>query len=141
MFKSALLPLMLSFSFACLTAAAQTIKETPIQMTSPASGAEMFKAYCAACHGIEGKGNGPAASALKKAPTDLSELAKNNGGKYPELTVVIAIKGDAAIASHGSIDMPVWGRLFRDTVSHGDQGEVQLRISNLASYIKTLQVK
>jgi mono/diheme cytochrome c family protein len=48
------------------------IKQVPVAMTSPASGKEMYISYCAACHGTDGKGNGPAASALKIPPADLT---------------------------------------------------------------------
>ena len=63
----------------------KTIKHVPIKGTSPVSGKDMYVAYCAVCHGTDGKGVGPAASALKVPPTDLSSLSKNNGGKYPSL--------------------------------------------------------
>src|SRR5713101_3052138 len=53
-------------------------------------------AYCAVCHGTDGKGGGPAATALKVPPTDLTLLSKNNGGKYPALKVTGAIHGDSA---------------------------------------------
>ena len=51
------------------------VKKVPIQRTSAASGEEMFDAYCAACHGKDGKGNGPAAAELKMPPPDLTTLA------------------------------------------------------------------
>src|ERR1700692_3421848 len=60
----------------------KVIKNVPIQSTSPVSGKDMYTAYCAVCHGTDGKGGGPAASALKTPPSDLTLLSKNNGGKY-----------------------------------------------------------
>ena len=55
---------------------AQTVvKKGPPPTTSPANGREMYVTYCAACHGVDGKGNGPVASSLKTAPTDLTQLA------------------------------------------------------------------
>src|SRR5579863_7414040 len=62
-----------------------TIKRIPVSPTSAASGREMFNTYCAACHGKEGRGDGPAAPALKKAPADLTTIAARNNGKFPEL--------------------------------------------------------
>lgn len=41
------------------------IRHVPVKATSPASGPEMYTAYCAVCHGIDGTGKGPAAEALK----------------------------------------------------------------------------
>jgi mono/diheme cytochrome c family protein len=116
------------------------IKRVPVKVTSAASGKEMYESYCAVCHGTDGKGNGPAASALKVAPSDLTTLSKNNGGKYPSLKVSAAIRGDANVTAHGTKEMPVWGSLFRD-MSQGHEGEVQQRVNNLTKYIDTLQGK
>jgi mono/diheme cytochrome c family protein len=126
--------------FACMTANAQpTIKKVPVTRTSAANGQEMFKTYCSPCHGLDGKGTGPAAAALKKAPANLTELSAKNGGQFPELKVFATIKGDVDVTAHGTKDMPVWGALFPSVSS--SQGEVQLRISNLTDYVKSLQGK
>ncbi|MGB8115450.1 MAG: cytochrome c [Candidatus Sulfotelmatobacter sp.] len=118
----------------------KVIKHVPVKVTSAASGKEMYESYCAVCHGTDGKGNGPAASALKTPPTDLTTLSKNNGGKYPSLKVSAAIRGDSNVTAHGTKDMPVWGSLFRD-MSQGHEGEVQQRVNNLTKYIESLQGK
>jgi len=120
--------------------AAPTVKHVPISNTPSNSGKEMFNSYCAVCHGKDGKGAGPAASALKTPPTDLTQLAKNSGGKYPSSHVAAVIKGQATTPSHGSQDMPVWGPLF-SSISQGHEGQVQQRITNLVNYIDTLQAK
>src|SRR5215468_10737314 len=60
-----------------------TIKTKPITYTHPDDGRGMYVTYCAPCHGMTGEGNGPAASAFKQAPTNLTLLAKTHGGKYP----------------------------------------------------------
>ena len=116
------------------------IKHATASPTSAASGKEMFKAYCASCHGEDAKGDGPAAAALKQAPIDLTALAKTNGGKYPALRVTSVLRGQATLAAHGSQEMPVWGAVFWK-MSGGHEGEVQQRISNLNRYIESLQVK
>lgn len=117
-----------------------TVKHVPIANTPSNSGKEMFNSYCAVCHGTDGKGNGPAASAMKTPPTDLTVLAKNSGGKYPSAHVASVIRGQAAMPSHGSQDMPVWGPLF-SSISQGHEAQVQQRTSNLVAYIETLQAK
>jgi len=114
------------------------VKKVPIPYTRASSGREMYVAYCASCHGKDGKGNGPAAPALKSAPTDLTQLAASNGGRFPENHVSQTIKGDYATPSHGSKDMPVWGSLFA-TMGTTSDGSVQLRIRNLTKYIASLQ--
>lgn len=118
----------------------KVIKHVPIKSTSPVSGKDMYVAYCAVCHGADGKGGGPAASALKVAPTDLTLLSKNNGGKYPALKVSASIRGEGDLPAHGSKDMPVWGSLFWK-MSSGHEGEVQQRVANLTKYVESLQEK
>jgi len=118
----------------------KAIKHVPIQSTSPVSGKEMYRAYCAACHGTDGKGGGPATTALKIPPTDLTLLSKNNGGKFPSIKVSSSIRGESATPAHGSKEMPVWGELFWN-VSGGHEGEVQQRVVNLTKYIESLQSK
>jgi mono/diheme cytochrome c family protein len=118
--------------------AAQTIKPVPIQPTSPASGKAMFNEYCAVCHGIDGKGDGPAASALKKPPANLSQLNHLNHGIFPDRLVANAIRGDATIGAHGSKEMPVWGDLFK---SIGNESSIHMRIANLTTYVKSLQAQ
>ncbi len=116
------------------------IKHVPIKETSAASGKQMYDTYCATCHGKDGKGNGPAAEALKTPPTDLTTLAQKNNGKYPSNHVSATIQGDQAIPAHGSKDMPIWGNLFWH-MSQGHSSEVQLRVANLNKYIESMQAK
>jgi mono/diheme cytochrome c family protein len=110
----------------------------PVRHTSANSGKQMFEAYCATCHGKEGKGDGPVAAALKVPPTDLTVLARQNNGKFPSLQVAKAITGEAGISAHGSKEMPVWGPVFM-SMSHQHESEVHLRVANLTAYIKSLQ--
>jgi mono/diheme cytochrome c family protein len=101
----------------------------------------MYHTWCAPCHGLEGKGNGPAASALKKAPADLTLLSQKNGGKYPAQRVREYIEGKDAKTTdaHGSREMPIWGDVFRNIAN--DQGAVTYRLFTLSSYLETLQAK
>ncbi|HUJ94427.1 MAG TPA: c-type cytochrome [Terriglobales bacterium] len=119
---------------------ASGVKHAPAQMTSPASGKEMFMNYCASCHGKDAKGDGPAAAALKQAPADLTMLAKQNGGKYPADKVTSILRGQASLAAHGNQEMPVWGPVFW-SMSQGHEEMLQLRIANLNRYLESLQVK
>jgi mono/diheme cytochrome c family protein len=115
------------------------VKREPIGMTSPASGSEMFNSYCAPCHGKDAKGNGPAATALKNPPANLTQLAMKNGGKFPADHVGNVLRSGVS-GAHGSTDMPVWGPLF-SRVSGKDDSIVQMRISNLIHYLEKLQEK
>ena len=117
-----------------------TIQHVTIKPTSPASGKEMYTSYCAVCHGTDGKGGGPAASALKTPPADLTLLSKNNGGKFPTPKVSSILRGTSDLPAHGSKEMPVWGPLFR-SISGGHEGEFQQRVNNLTQYVESLQAK
>lgn len=116
------------------------VKKTQIKPSNPVSGAEMFKEYCAVCHGPEGKGDGPAATALKVPPPDLTTLAQRHDGKFPDDYVANVLRNGVKAPAHGSSEMPVWGPLFL-TMNRMDDTQVKLRISNLTNYIKSIQKK
>jgi mono/diheme cytochrome c family protein len=133
----------LLFGTMTIAVSAQTVvKKGPPPVTSPTSGAEMYTAYCAVCHGTTLKGDGPAASAMKMPPTNLTLLTAKNNGKFPSSEVYTSIKGDtgAMVTAHGTADMPVWGIMF-NSMSHSDTSEVHLRLANLVRYIESMQVK
>lgn len=113
------------------------IKTAPMPVTSPASGEEMFNAYCAVCHGKAGRGDGPAATEFKRPPTNLTQLTKHYNGKFPEAYIAQVIQtGPRDAKAHGSKDMPVWGTLFN---AKDDPATVKQRIYNLTKYIESLQ--
>jgi cytochrome c len=112
----------------------------PVNRTSPTSGKQMFTNYCAPCHGVDGRGHGPAAAALKARPTDLTGLAKNNQGKFPDTHIVATLQFGADVPAHGSATMPVWGPILGHMNNTNFQ-EKQLRISNLSRYIQSLQTR
>ncbi len=113
-----------------------TLKREPAPVTSAISGGEMYHAYCAACHGSQAKGNGPAAPALKAAPTDLTMLAKQHGGEFPAADFEQVLTGQHTLAAHGDSEMPVWGQVFKRM-----PGNETLRIYNLSKFIESLQAK
>ena len=134
----------LFIAFAGLVALqAQTtkIKSVPLTSTAPDDGKEMFISYCAVCHGMDGRGAGPAAAALKKSPADLTQLARKNNGQFPAQRVSLVLtSGPAEMLSHGSKEMPVWGRLFK-SMGSGNEGVARLRVGNLTDYVKSIQAK
>ena len=141
MLKSLLLPVLAA---ALLVGLGYTQSNTngtiAVNKTTATSGMQMYINYCASCHGVDGRGNGPAAAALRIPPTDLTVLSKNNHGVFPETHIVTVLQYGAEFPSHGSAEMPVWGPIFgkMDTVNPQVK---QLRISNLIRYLKTLQIK
>jgi len=119
-----------------------TINKIPMKPTSAASDEDMYKHYRATCHGSTGKGDGPAAAALKATPPDLTMLAKNNGGKSPTEYVMSVLRFGATKSAHGAKNMPVWGPLFGSTNLQAQApGVVGLRISNLTKYVESIQAK
>jgi mono/diheme cytochrome c family protein len=126
-------------SLAGASADGQTIKQETARRVPSMQGPDTYKAYCAACHGPEGKGNGPAATALKKAPADLTTIAKRNGGTFSASDVEAVIMGQQVLASHGSRDMPIWGPIFQALAT--DNSFAKLQVSNLVGYLKSIQAK
>jgi mono/diheme cytochrome c family protein len=108
--------------------------------SDPISGEGLYRMYCAVCHGRSGRGDGPAATELKTPPADLTTLARRHGGKFPEAYVTDVLKNGVKLPAHGTSDMPVWGPLF-GTIGGTDQALVNIRITNLVTYLKSLQVK
>ena len=103
-------------------------------------GRRLFHAYCASCHGVNGTGNGPAASALKKAPPDLTRIRERNGGDFPSAKIQKIISGEEIpTAAHGSRVMPIWGPIFGQIA--WDQDLRKVRIYNLTRHLESLQKK
>ncbi|HXJ16528.1 MAG TPA: cytochrome c [Candidatus Polarisedimenticolia bacterium] len=100
-------------------------------------GPNLFRAYCASCHGVDAKGNGPAAPELKAKVPDLTLLTKKNGGRFPDARVRKIIMGDEILAVHGSREMPVWGPIFHQIEWDVDRGNV--RLANLVTYLRSIQ--
>ena len=123
-----------------LAAASTVIRKVPVTSTAPQSGVEMFNTYCASCHGVSGRGDGPAAAGLKKVPADLTQLAARHNGKFPELEVYNAIVGEQFNTVHGSVEMPVWSDILK-SLDNNSNLMVSLRLSNLTDYVKSLQRK
>jgi hypothetical protein len=103
-------------------------------------GASLYQAYCASCHGTDGKGGGPAAVVLTTKVPDLTRLAEVNGGNFPSDRVREIISGDQpGIPAHGSREMPIWGPIFKRIA--WDQDLHRLCIYNLTKYLESLQHK
>ena len=105
---------------------------------------------CAVCHGAGGKGDGPLSVWLKKAPTDLTEIQKNNMGVFPFDRISRIVDGREAVMLHGPREMPVWGRAYSEDAAEyfsefGSAKDlksfVRGRIVAMVGYIYTLQKK
>lgn len=128
----------LVLSVAATRVEAQKVTREPIKAPEGVSGPATFKSYCAQCHGVSGRGDGPAAKALKVPPADLTQIAKRNRGTFPALDVKNTITGDHEVAAHGSREMPMWGPVFR---SVENPPVTELRVANLVKYLEQIQQK
>lgn len=112
-------------------------------------GKSEYDGACAVCHGVTGKGNGPAAGQLTNRVPDLTVLARNNKGIFPFDRVYQTIDGRQEVKSHGPRDMPIWGqafnaqssRYFENSPAQDNQSAARSRILALTEYVYRLQAK
>lgn len=127
----------------CLAAASPALagEDDDANAASLALGEALFMERCAACHGADASGNGPAASALKVAPPNLTEISKRAGGEFPAAHIVEIITYGGNIAAHGSGPMPVWGRVFSEEGGRGKIGAARSRqaIIALKRFLESVQ--
>ena len=104
-------------------------------------GGQYFVRYCSACHGMEGRGDGPAASALDPPPADLTRIAQRRGGRFPVAEITAFIDGRSVVPAHGRREMPVWGERFGEIVGHDELGEAVVRshLRFLIAYLRSIQ--
>lgn len=147
--------LVLALVAACPAATAQAVPGTPAARSAPAArdggvelGRREFEDNCATCHGMEARGDGPMRPFLARPPSDLTTLAQRYGGAFPRSLVADLIdgRGMAAPGPHGTRDMPVWGRVYREQSEAQTRGtpfppewSVRGRITALVDYLQTLQ--
>ncbi|HEY5719322.1 MAG TPA: c-type cytochrome [Gammaproteobacteria bacterium] len=110
-------------------------------------GKREYESKCASCHGMSAKGDGYMRPFLTKSPADLTVLAKANQGVFPMNRLYESIEG-GTVASHGTRDMPVWGKEYRIgaaayyvDVDYDAEAYVRMRILALLEYLNRLQVR
>ena len=125
-----------------------SVTATSWAQTSVGLGRADYRDNCASCHGTAGKGDGPVHSFLVKLPSDLTTIARRNGGRFPEDLVWEVIDGrwSGESGPHGSREMPVWGKEFkaRAMTLPGDSAttaewSARNRIVSLLKYLETIQ--
>lgn len=106
------------------------------------AGRHWYVTYCASCHGVDGRGDGPAADALEVPPSDLTRIAARSDGRFDAATVARFIDGRERVGAHGPGDMPVWGRRFDDRLERSVVEETRLApgsIYLLVEYLRSIQ--
>lgn len=109
------------------------------QESKAVDGAALYRTYCATCHGLSGRGDGPLAQHLRVPPTNLTRLAERHGGRFREDIVARVVDGRERIGTHGPSDMPVWGDAFSSPLVEGGDARLRARISALARYLASIQ--
>ena len=104
-------------------------------------GQQYFVRYCSACHGVEGRGDGPAAPVLQPPPADLTRIAQRRGGHFPVAEIRAYIDGRIGVPAHGRREMPVWGERFGEIVGSDSLGEAVVRshLRFLIAYLQSIQ--
>ena len=109
------------------------------------NGRDLFATYCASCHGVSGRGNGPAAEELRRRPADLTQFTKRNGGIFngARMHAIVdarmhSIVDDRAVKAHGTMDMPVWGDVFKCREGLPED-VIEARIEALVRYLESIQ--
>ena len=132
--------------FVGTVAAEVVIKQRPLTWDDVAGmdGAQMYGTLCASCHGIDGKGDGPAVPALEKAVPDLTHLASQDHGYLNHARIEMIIAGKNRELAHGEIGMPQWEDQFKHVRfgwnDHQRSAFARRKINALADHVETLQV-
>jgi mono/diheme cytochrome c family protein len=126
-----------------LLAAALALSFTPARAVDypSLSGAELYKKFCASCHGADAKGGGPIAKSLKRKPSDLTQIARRHGGAFPAKRIEEVVDGRVEVAAHGPSAMPVWGQEFtRDQEGKADAERDSAQvIQRIVEHLRSLQ--
>jgi mono/diheme cytochrome c family protein len=106
---------------------------------APYYGEALYRAHCAACHGISGAGGGPSAESLIVAPPDLRHIRRRNGGSYPLRRVERIIEGREPVSSHVRRGMPLWGDLLLEPRDGYQVKTMKKKVAHLARYLASIQ--
>ena len=105
----------------------------------------LYLTHCQGCHGLEGRGDGPAAASLRTRPTDLTHLWQRYGTPLDRERLTAYIDGRGLLEVHGRREMPVWGdEFFEDApplTPNLVEGAKQHLIAVLVEYLESIQTE
>jgi len=128
---------MVIFTASATYAQVKQIKVENAKSAATWKGDDLYRQFCAVCHGMDGKGVGPAADALRVKATDLTLMARQNNGKFPVLQAKNVLSGVDRVTAHGVADMPTWGDTFKSISANETFGE--MRIDAVVEYLQQIQ--
>ena len=128
----------IAIAFAAYTAASgqEPMAAPPVTADEIPNGRDLFIGHCAICHGLDGRGQGPLAEAMKIVPADLTQIAVKHEGTFPDAKVSDVIRNGGAVLGHGSRAMLPWGLYFSE---RHKPAVGKARIKALVAYLKSLQ--
>lgn len=104
----------------------------------------LYLTYCESCHGVSGRGDGPAAGSLRVPPPDLTRLWERYGTPLDRERIARYIDGRWLVDVHEPREMPIWGREFFEDAPPLAPGveAVKLHLVDvLVGYLETLQTE
>ena len=106
-------------------------------------GKALFEKHCSKCHGVDGRGGGPAAATLKIRPVDLTRIADRRSGVWPMLEVMSIIDGYTK-STNPRQDMPVITELTEGPIVNFDTGNgletpIPARLIAVAVFLESIQ--
>jgi mono/diheme cytochrome c family protein len=131
---------------AALSAGCSTQKaphdDEALAIADPARGGDkLYRRYCGACHGLEGKGDGIVSSLMTPKPDDLTIMTRRFG-RFPREWLIRVIDGRETVRAHGESDMPVWGaQLNPELGADASDAEIRAWIAAIVDYLATIQVE
>jgi mono/diheme cytochrome c family protein len=128
-------------ALSCILMSLAWATAVPAEDLSSSSGAQLYRQYCASCHGKGGEGDGVVAPFFGLKPLDLTLITRRSGGTFPTERVRRVVDGREMPAPHGTREMPVWGMQFGMTAANPAQGEAVARaaIDRLVEYLRSIQ--
>ena len=107
------------------------------------NGQRLFALHCAACHGLEARGDGPLADSMKTAPPDLTVLSGGHQGSLPMRAIAARIANRSGGNSQHA-EMPVYGWFFEGPAvtipaDDGTPLETTRAIADLLAWLAVVQ--
>ncbi len=103
------------------------------------TGPQLYRTYCASCHGTAGRGDGPMAAYLNVPPANLTTIAARTRGVFPTEVVQQIVDGRRALKTHGDSAMPIWGDAFSLSGSADADTATAEKIRRLVAYVESIQ--